>query len=165
MKTSTVGLLLVQLLNILNTFQYFLRQNAEVESLMTSVERIIEYADLEKEPLEKGKIKPAEDWPQNGDISFDNVSYAYDEGLANVLKNVSFEIASNEKVGIIGRTGAGKSTIFQTLFRMSEPSGSILIDGVDTKDVSLHDLRSRISIIPVRLQSQIKVYFEIICFK
>ena len=116
---------------------------------MTSVERINEYIQLEKEELEKGEIqKLNEDWPQNGGIIFKNVSFAYDITLANVLKDVSFEIKPREKIGIVGRTGAGKSTIFQTLFRMAEPSGTVLIDEVNIKELSLHALRSKISIIP-----------------
>jgi ABC-type multidrug transport system fused ATPase/permease subunit len=116
---------------------------------MTSAERINEYTKLEKEKLGAGKIKAAEDWPQNGEIVFDNVSFAYDESLPNVLKNVSFKINPREKIGVVGRTGAGKSTIFQTLFRMAEPDGTVSIDGVNIKDLSLHELRSKISIIPV----------------
>ncbi len=116
---------------------------------MTSVERIDEYTRLKKEQINEGKIKPLPNWPERGEIIFDNVSYAYEENLPNVLKNVSFQINPKEKIGVIGRTGAGKSTIFQTLFRMNDPSGLVTIDGVNIKDISLHDLRSKISIIPV----------------
>ena len=102
------------------------------------------------EPLDKGKIKPPSNWPSQGAISFDNVSFSYDpqNKLPNVLSELTFSIKAGEKVGIIGRTGAGKSSIIQTLFRMSEPEGKILIDNVDTKELSLHDLRSKIAIIP-----------------
>jgi ATP-binding cassette subfamily C (CFTR/MRP) protein 4 len=116
---------------------------------MTSVERVHEYITLEKEPLNDGLIKPSENWPSSGEIEFDNVSFAYDPSLQTVLKNVSFKINSHEKVGIVGRTGAGKSTIFETLFRIAEPNGIVIIDGVNIQDISLHDLRSKIAIIPV----------------
>jgi ATP-binding cassette subfamily C (CFTR/MRP) protein 4 len=116
---------------------------------MTSAERINEYTKLEKEKLNEGKIKVDREWPQSGEIIFNDVSFAYDETLPNVLKNVSFKINAKEKIGVVGRTGAGKSTIFQTLFRMAEPDGSVVIDGVNIKDLSLHELRSKISIIPV----------------
>jgi ATP-binding cassette subfamily C (CFTR/MRP) protein 4 len=116
---------------------------------MTSAERINEYTKLEKEKLNEGNIKAPKDWPQYGEIVFENVSFAYDETLPSVLKNVSFKINANEKIGVVGRTGAGKSTIFQTLFRMAESEGTVCIDGVNINDLSLHELRSKISIIPV----------------
>jgi ABC-type multidrug transport system fused ATPase/permease subunit len=116
---------------------------------MTSVERINEYIALAKEPLKTGVIEPLHSWPPNGEIEFRNVSFSYDPSLPSVLKDVSFKIKAREKVGIVGRTGAGKSTIFETLFRMAEPCGDIIIDGINTKHISLHNLRSSIAIIPV----------------
>ena len=120
---------------------------------MTSVERINEYTNVKVENLKKEEngYKKLKNWPNNGSIELENVSYAYDDNLPNVLHNLTLKINSKEKIGIIGRTGAGKSTFFQALYRMAEPSGKILIDNVDIKQVSLHDLRSSISIIPVRL--------------
>jgi len=127
---------------------------------MTSVERILEYVDLPNEnnrlnskdnkDSKKKAIKPGEDWPQNGEIIFSDVSYSYskEEGLPNVLNNLTFKINKGEKIGIVGRTGAGKSSIIQTLFRMSEPDGTILIDNINIKEIHLSDLRNRISIIP-----------------
>jgi len=94
-------------------------------------------------PLER---KPASDWPQRGQIEFDSVSLSY--GDTRVLKKISFEIQPRQKIGIIGRTGAGKSSIVAALFRMVEPEGDIYIDGVRTKGIGLHDLRQSISIIP-----------------
>ena len=128
--------------------------SAEVENLMNSVERINEYAALPSQELaihlNKKKIrKPPTNWPKHGEIVFENVSFSYDEHLLPALKNASFKINANEKIGVVGRTGAGKSTIFQTLFRMAEPEGTVLIDGVNIKEISLNELRSKISIIPV----------------
>lgn len=117
---------------------------------MTSIERIQEYIELKVEPLERGFKRPPANWPLTGEIIFDNVSFSYDKNLPNVLKNLSFKIKSGEKIGIIGRTGAGKSSIIQTLFRMAEPEGIILIDQINIKEISLHDLRSKLSIIPVK---------------
>jgi len=74
---------------------------------MTAVERIQEYAVLPSEPLETGEMKPPPDWPTKGKIRFKNVSFSYATNLPAVLHNLSFEIQSNEKIGIIGRTGAG----------------------------------------------------------
>jgi ABC-type multidrug transport system fused ATPase/permease subunit len=118
---------------------------------MTSVERIIEYTNIKGENLKQDIKKVDRNWPSEGKIEFENVSYAYDENLPNVLQNITLKINSKEKIGIIGRTGAGKSTFFQALYRMAEPSGKILIDNVNIKDVSLHELRSIISIIPVSI--------------
>ncbi len=125
---------------------------------MTSVERVNEYIKLEKEQLHKCIIKPFDNWPASGQIEFDNVSFSYDKKLPKVLKNVSFKINNNEKVGIVGRTGAGKSTIFETLFRMAEPDGTVIVDGINVQDISLYDLRSKIAIIPV----YIIIYYNII---
>jgi ATP-binding cassette subfamily C (CFTR/MRP) protein 4 len=116
---------------------------------MTSIERIMEYTNLKSEPLDMGKIKPPSNWPNKGHISFQNVSLSYDKNLPNVLKNVSANIDPSEKIGIVGRTGAGKSSFFQTIFRMYEPTGNILIDGINIKDLSLKDLRTKLTIIPV----------------
>jgi ABC-type multidrug transport system fused ATPase/permease subunit len=123
---------------------------------MTSVERIMEYASLPSEaappdePKQDSKKKPDEKWPQRGEIVFDNVSFSYDnKSLPPVLDGLSFRIEAGEKVGIVGRTGAGKSSLIQTLFRMAEPTGDILIDGVNTRELSLSALRSGLSIIPV----------------
>ena len=72
---------------------------------MIAVERILEYSELPSEPLSEGKIKPATDWPQNGEIKFTDVSFSYDRTLPKVLKNLTFTIKPKEKVGIVGRTG------------------------------------------------------------
>ena len=136
---------------------------------MTSVERILEYTNLDQEPLDIGKEKPPKSWPQSGHIRFENVSFRYAKNMPFVLNDLSFEIKPNEKIGVVGkrfelnlnlkrwqrlscfsgRTGAGKSSIIQALFRMSEPDGSVLIDGFNIKDMSLHELREKLSIIPV----------------
>jgi ABC-type multidrug transport system fused ATPase/permease subunit len=118
---------------------------------MTSVERIIEYTNINGENLKEDAKKDDKNWPSEGKIEFENLSYAYDDNLPNVLQNITLKINSKEKIGIIGRTGAGKSTFFQALYRMAEPSGKILIDNINIKDVSLHELRSIISIIPVSI--------------
>jgi ATP-binding cassette subfamily C (CFTR/MRP) protein 4 len=117
---------------------------------MTSIERIVEYTEVAQEPLNEGAIPEDDKWPQNGEITLTNVSLSYDENLPDVLKNISLNIKPGEKVGIVGRTGAGKSSFFQILFRMYEPSGSIVIDGIDIRTLKLTELRKRLTIIPVR---------------
>ena len=134
----------------------------EVETHMTSVERIAEFGQLEKEPqLERGTIEPEDSWPSRGEIVFENVSLSYrnsgkthqDEGEEEdtpVLRNLSFTVRGGEKVGIVGRTGAGKSSLISALYRLAPlTTGRVLVDGVDTAAVSLRHLRGRaLSIIP-----------------
>lgn len=117
---------------------------------MTSVERIVEYSNLPTEPLFTGKEVPPSDWPTRGEIEFNNVSLSYDKNLPDVLKGISLNIKPAEKIGIVGRTGAGKSSFFQTIFRMYEPTGEIKIDGINIQNISLNQLRSKLTIIPVR---------------
>ncbi|KAF8767898.1 Multidrug resistance-associated protein 4 like [Argiope bruennichi] len=117
---------------------------------MTSVERVIEYSNLPPEAaLDSDKDKkPPKEWPSKGYIIYKNVSLKYSPEDPPVLKNLNFEIYPEEKIGIVGRTGAGKSSMIATLFRMTEPEGEVKIDGISTKDIGLHDLRRKISIIP-----------------
>ena len=81
-------------------------------------------------------------------MEFQDVSLRYDENAKLILKNISFKTAANDKIGIVGRTGAGKSSLITALFRLSEPTGKILIDNIDIGKMGLHDLRKNISIIP-----------------
>jgi ATP-binding cassette subfamily C (CFTR/MRP) protein 4 len=114
---------------------------------MTSVERALEYTKLKPEaPLECPEKKPPSDWPNQGQITFQNVFLRYED--KDVLKNLNFEVRPKEKIGIVGRTGAGKSSIISALFRLTEPQGEIIIDGVSISQIGLHDLRNAISIIP-----------------
>lgn len=89
------------------------------------------------------------DWPERGQIEFQNVYLKYRPTTETILKDLSFELRSGEKVGIVGRTGAGKSTICLSMHRIMEISGgSILVDGIDIKDLELNELRKRITVIP-----------------
>ncbi|XP_023210557.1 multidrug resistance-associated protein 4-like [Centruroides sculpturatus] len=137
------------------TFKYLqhligMTSEAEFQFQMNSVTRILNYSKLESEASYESlpDKRPSSDWPQKGEILFDNVSVQYSKDKNIVLKNIAFRIHSGEKIGIVGRTGAGKSSIIASLFRMIEPTGTITIDGIDTKDLGLRDLRSKISIIP-----------------
>ena len=126
---------------------------------MTSVERVLEYTSLpsEEQPSEKRKPNDSggEDWPKSGEIVFRDVSFAYDKTLPDVLRDLTFRIGPGEKIGIVGRTGAGKSSIIHTLFRMAELRGDILIDNVNVKEISLNELRSNLSIIPVSAKNNL----------
>jgi ATP-binding cassette subfamily C (CFTR/MRP) protein 4 len=133
---------------LIGMFQWGVRQSAEFEAQMTAVERILEYSHLESEAALEAEKRPPPDWPHLGQITFNGVTFTYAGAPKPVLSDLNFMIKGGEKVGIVGRTGAGKSSLLASLFRMVEPEGSIIIDGIDTKTVGLHDLRSKISIIP-----------------
>lgn len=128
-------------------FQWGMRQWSELVNQMTSVERIQQYVDLEPEKDDQAKEVP-KTWPQEGNIEFKNVFLRYSDDASPVLNNLNFIVKSKEKVGIVGRTGAGKSSLIQALFRLASTEGKIIIDDLDTKTVSLNKLRSQISIIP-----------------
>nr|CAD7447895.1 unnamed protein product [Timema bartmani] len=147
---GSVGLAITQSLLLIFFLQWGLRQTTEVANNMMSVERILEYKDLEEEPLlESTPDKtPSPEWPKEGRIMFQNTSLKYVETSPPVLKDLNISIQPREKVGIVGRTGAGKSSLISALFRLARVEGTIRIDGIDTKDIGLQDLRSRISIIP-----------------
>lgn len=146
---STAGLVLSYMLSIMGTFQFVVRQMAEVENDMNNTERIHHYGtQLEQEAPEIIGEVPAS-WPQAGEIIFDHVQLRYRAGLPLVLKDVSVHIKGGERLGVVGRTGAGKSSIMQALFRLVELSGgSVTIDGINISTIGLHDLRSRLAIIP-----------------
>ncbi|KAB0798124.1 hypothetical protein PPYR_09117 [Photinus pyralis] len=141
-----VGLVISQSLTLTGLLQYGARQTAEVASQMTSVERIVQYIRVDKEEALSSK-KPERDWPKRGEIEFENVNLSYIGGEP-VLINLSFTVKSGEKIGIVGRTGAGKSSLIAALFRLASTEGAIKVDGVNIGDIALHDLRSKISIIP-----------------
>ena len=92
--------------------------------------------------------KPPQDWPDKGELHLEDVAFRYSPELPMVLRNLNFSIRPAEKIGIVGRTGAGKSSLLSVLYRLAEPFGQIAIDGVDTKSIGLHDLRKKMSIIP-----------------
>lgn len=142
-----MGLALTQSMTLTGMFQWGMRQWSELENQMTSVERVQEYADLPPEKDENTK-QPPKCWPEAGKIVFRNMFLRYSSSDPYVLKDLKFEIHPREKVGIVGRTGAGKSSLIQALFRLADVEGAILIDGIDTKTVPLDILRSSISIIP-----------------
>ncbi|KAM4788298.1 ATP-binding cassette sub-family C member 4 isoform 11-T11 [Cyanocitta cristata] len=148
LNAGQVGLALSYAITLMGTFQWGVRQSAEVENLMISVERVMEYTELEKEaPWETNKHPPTE-WPNQGMIAFENVNFTYSLDGPLVLRHLSVLIKPKEKVGIVGRTGAGKSSLIAALFRLAEPEGRIWIDNYLTSELGLHDLRKKISIIP-----------------
>nr|XP_036672391.1 multidrug resistance-associated protein 1 isoform X20 [Drosophila suzukii] len=146
-----VGLSVSYALQVTQTLNWLVRMSSDIETNIVSVERIKEYGETKQEAaweLEQDKSKP-KNWPQEGRVEFQNFQVRYREGLDLVLRGVSFDIKGGEKVGIVGRTGAGKSSLTLALFRIIEAAGGrISIDGVDIATMGLHMLRSRLTIIP-----------------
>ncbi|KAF9237604.1 ABC transporter [Melanogaster broomeanus] len=148
---AQTGVVLSYILMVQQSFGWMVRQVAEVENNMNSVERVVHYAtEVEQEAPHQleGKVAPAS-WPTNGQIVMKDVVMNYRPELPPVLKGLSMDIAPGEKIGIVGRTGAGKSSIMTALYRIVElSSGSIQIDGVDISQVGLEQLRKSLAIIP-----------------
>jgi ATP-binding cassette subfamily C (CFTR/MRP) protein 4 len=150
LSPGVVGLLLSYLNGMVGLSQWAVRQSSEVENLMVATERVLEYTVLPSEPPRYTDVHPPKGWPEDGRIEFKQMSMTYPVTDTQVLKNLTFEVPPGAKVGIVGRTGAGKSSTLSALFRLVEPDpkNSIVIDSVPTSDLGLFDLRSRLNIIP-----------------
>ncbi|XP_061536277.1 ATP-binding cassette sub-family C member 10 isoform X4 [Phycodurus eques] len=144
-----VGLSLSYALSITSLLSGLIFTFTQTEMQLVSVERAHEYcSQLPAEPQQQNHQLPPS-WPQHGSVEFRHVVLAYREGLPNALDGVNLVVRAGEKVGIVGRTGSGKSSLFAALFRMVEVScGEILLDGLDVCSVGLAQLRSRLAIIP-----------------
>ena len=141
------GFALTYAISITGSMNWFVRMFAQTESDLTSFERIEHYANQEPERWQGTSARA--NWPEQGGISFDNVSVRYRESLPLALKGISINISPHERIGIIGRTGSGKSTLTQVLFRLLElDSGTVCIDGVDISKLNLYDLRQALTMIP-----------------
>jgi len=145
-----VGLSVSYALSVTQTLNWLVRMTSEVETNIVAVERLKEYSETQREAnWEKESDDKLKTWPAKAKIQFKNASARYREGLPLVLKNLSFEVEAEEKVGIVGRTGAGKSSVTLTLFRIIElDSGQISIDDIDIATMGLHCLRNKLTIIP-----------------
>ncbi|KAL7422108.1 hypothetical protein Q5752_002751 [Cryptotrichosporon argae] len=147
---SKLGVVLTYSLSAASVFAQLIQFYAMVEQEMNNVERVQFYNDL---PVEAAPVlptdPPVEQWPTKGAVTFENVQLKYRPELPLVLKGLTFSIKAGEKIGIIGRTGAGKSSIAQALFRTVELSGGkITVDDLDLRGVGLETLRTRLAIIP-----------------
>lgn len=150
LSPGMVGLSVSYALQVTFALNWMIRMLSELESNIVAVERVKEYSRTETEaPWVVEGSRPPENWPQKGEVEFRNYSVRYRLGLELVLKDLSLHVRGGEKVGIVGRTGAGKSSMTLSLFRILEAAeGEILIDGLNVADIGLHDLRSRLTIIP-----------------
>ncbi|XP_077987408.1 ATP-binding cassette sub-family C member 5-like [Glandiceps talaboti] len=151
MSPALAGLALSYTIQIAGLLNLCVSMGAEAEARFTSVERLTHYCEnLEEEAPAKVKDhEPPADWPNEGHVKYQDVKMRYRDGLPLVLKGIKIDIKPMEKVGIVGRTGSGKSSLGITLFRLVEAAeGNIEIDGIDIGKIGLQDLRSKLSIIP-----------------
>lgn len=147
---AQAGLAITYTLQLAAMMQFTVRSMTEAESQVASVERIMEYAAV---PMEAARVTPFDeqlaDWPSSGQIDFEDFDLRYRDDLPKTLCSVNLHIKSGERIGVVGRTGAGKSTLVSAIFRLIEASGgSIRIDRVDISRVGLAKLRSSLAIIP-----------------
>lgn len=122
---ALAGLALTYALQTLDVTQYGVRSASEVENLMTSVERVISYTEIDSEPGYSTENRPSQSWPNEGNFILEDLSLVYFKGGPRVLKDINICISSKEKVGVVGRTGAGKSSMVSALFRMPDPLGKV----------------------------------------
>jgi ABC-type multidrug transport system fused ATPase/permease subunit len=147
MDASLGGFALTFALSYTDLIFYSLRNYVELELGMNSIERIVEYTTMETED-QSGADVPAI-WPTEGRLEVEDLVVSYAKDLPPVLKNLTFTVEPRQRVGVVGRTGAGKSSLTLALFRFLEPrQGSIRIDGIDIGKIRVQDLRSRLAIIP-----------------
>jgi ATP-binding cassette, subfamily C (CFTR/MRP), member 1 len=150
LSEGLVGLSISYSLSISQMLNWLVRMSADFESNVISVERIKEYCETpHEEPWVIEQTQPKKTWPEDGNIIFDDYSVRYREELPLVLEGIRCNIRPGEKVGVVGRTGAGKSSLTLALFRILESNmGKIIIDQIDIKQIGLHDLRKKLTIIP-----------------
>ncbi|XP_066054315.1 multidrug resistance-associated protein 1 isoform X3 [Chamaea fasciata] len=150
LSAGLVGLSVSYSLQITAYLNWLVRMSSDLETNIVAVERVKEYAEMEKEAEWNIELTaPASSWPEEGKVEFRGYGLRYREDLDLVLKNINVTINGGEKIGIVGRTGAGKSSLTLGLFRINEAAeGEIIIDGINIAKIGLHDLRFKITIIP-----------------
>ncbi|KAG1681714.1 putative multidrug resistance-associated protein lethal(2)03659 [Nymphon striatum] len=149
LSASSIGFIISQLVHVTGAIQMRIITSLTLQSRFTSVERVLEYGAIHSEADREcaEEDTPPDNWPHRGSIFANNVSLAYDKNTC-VLKDICFSINGGQKVGVIGRTGAGKTSLVNAIFRLAEPSGCLKIDGIDISKIGIHQLRRNISIIP-----------------
>ena len=146
-QPAVASLALVYVIQTMALAQYTVRKTADVENYMTSVERVMTYTRLDSEPGYKVSQLPPEHWPNAGIITFRDASMTYYPGGPQVLKKINLDIKGGAKIGVAGRTGAGKSSFVAALMRMPDTEGDIIIDKVPIKELNLQEARRYISVL------------------
>lgn len=160
---ALIGLSLAYVIETTNVASYAVRKFSDVENFMTSFERVKVYTNLDAEPGYKTESMPPINWPRHGHVSFTNVSLRYYPGGPQVLKDLTFNIKGRQNLGIVGRTGDGKSSIVAALLRMPEAEGGIFIDDVSVNSVQLQESRRCISVLsqsPVLFSGSLKTNLD-----
>ncbi|ORZ09044.1 P-loop containing nucleoside triphosphate hydrolase protein [Lobosporangium transversale] len=160
-EAALVGLALNYVVQLSGELQWAVRQSVEAAILMVSVERMMEYAQIKPEESSRRAFNPdgtsvvPNGWPSEAKVTFTDMSLTYPRGEGPVLKHISLNFRAGERIGIVGRTGAGKSSLIGALFRLVETTtgnppqrGGITIDGIDISKIGMHDLREKMAIIP-----------------
>uniref|UniRef100_A0A1Y1M3W5 ABC transporter domain-containing protein n=1 Tax=Photinus pyralis TaxID=7054 RepID=A0A1Y1M3W5_PHOPY len=135
-------------MNLMAQLTVAVKNITDIENHMISVERILEYDYIGQEGQESSRNMLPVTWPSSGEIRFEKVNVKYGKTDPNVLKDLTFSVEPLLKIGIVGRTGAGKSSLINALFQLVHTEGKILIDNINISTIGLHDLRKSISIIP-----------------
>ncbi|XP_049667225.1 ATP-binding cassette sub-family C member 2 isoform X4 [Accipiter gentilis] len=149
LEGGIVGLSVSSALNVTQTLNWLVRTSSELETNIVAVERVHEYTKVKNEAPWVTEKRPPHGWPSKGEIQFVDYKVRYRPELELVLQGITCNIGSTEKVGVVGRTGAGKSSLTNCLFRVLEAAGGmIIIDEVDIATIGLHDLRQNLTIIP-----------------
>jgi ABC-type multidrug transport system fused ATPase/permease subunit len=149
-RTGFAGLSLVYGLTLSGTLVFFIQYVCQLANNIVSVERICQYMDIPSEaPAIIKDHRPPANWPLEGKIDLQNLQIRYRPTSPLVLKGITCTFKAGERIGVVGRTGSGKTTLISALFRLVEPAGGkILIDNLDIASIGLHDLRARLGIIP-----------------
>merc|ERR1719369_228010 len=147
---AVAGLALSSIFQTCTYLPFIMKIKADFSAMLSSLDRIFEYVALSQEaPHVIESKRPPSTWPQRGQLQISNVSFKYRPDLPLVLRNITIDVEGGQKVGIVGRTGAGKSSLISTLLRLVElEEGEIIIDGVNISQIGLADLRSAVAVIP-----------------
>ncbi|KAM3207796.1 hypothetical protein ACQJBY_062832 [Aegilops geniculata] len=145
-----VGMALSYGLSLNISFVCSIQRQCNLANQIISVERVNQYMDIQSEAAEVvEETRPLPDWPENGNVEIMNLKVRYRENTPLILHGITCKFKGGDKIGIVGRTGSGKTTLIGALFRLAEPAeGRIIIDSVDISTIGLYDLRSRLGIIP-----------------